>query len=108
MSSAALQVKLLQSELSDYEVSGRGVNEITGSYYPKAAEVIDTPWNLAAISDMTRPQAGIQPSKQMLDLAKCLGEARRLGSNDCQIRKLQAEVFHLIKRVSALEQYLQE
>ena len=106
MSAAALQVKLLQRLLSTCVKRGVGLKSIARDYYPKAAEYTETPWLLAALSDKKHPQVGIEPSEQLSALAKCLGEVRRRAVDDSSMRKLQAEVFHLLKPVSAFDERL--
>lgn len=55
MTSAALQVKALQHELSERAAQTQGLEGLALSFFPKAAEVISTPWTLAAIFDFAYP-----------------------------------------------------
>jgi 2-polyprenyl-6-methoxyphenol hydroxylase-like FAD-dependent oxidoreductase len=56
MSSAALQVKELQQLLRERATASQGLAGLAQSFFPKAAEIIATPWTLAANQDLVYPQ----------------------------------------------------
>jgi 2-polyprenyl-6-methoxyphenol hydroxylase-like FAD-dependent oxidoreductase len=67
MSAAALQVQALQRVLRTRATGGEGLAGLARAFFPQAAEVIRTPWTLAASRDLAYPQTqGERPA----DLAK--------------------------------------
>ena len=56
MSSAALQVRVLQEVLAERAKDGRGLEGLASAFFPKAAEVIVTPWVIAANQDFAFPK----------------------------------------------------
>jgi alpha/beta hydrolase fold len=56
MSSAALQVMALQDLLTERVDDSHGLDGLAPAFFPRAAEVIATPWALAAASDFAYPQ----------------------------------------------------
>src|SRR5262245_6698055 len=63
MSSAALQVQALQQLLSEQATAAQGLAGLKQAFFPKAAEIIITPWTLAATQDWAYPQTqGARPA----------------------------------------------
>ena len=56
MSSAALQVQALQQVLTERAAGPRGLDGLALAFFPKAAEIIATPWALAAGRDFAYPE----------------------------------------------------
>src|SRR5262249_50674568 len=102
MSAAALQASLLGEILSEYRSQARGLDGIAGAFYSKVAEFNGTPWNLAAGFDFAFPQVrGERPADAEVR-ARYLAMLDQLQTQDPEIRRLMAEVFHLVRPLSAL------
>jgi 2-polyprenyl-6-methoxyphenol hydroxylase-like FAD-dependent oxidoreductase len=102
MSAAALQVDALRKLLTRRAVESRGLDGLALEFFPEAAQVIATPWALAAAQDFAYPETkGIRP-KNMQESARYLAEVGRLAVEDIDVRRLVTEVFHLVKPLSAL------
>ena len=74
----------------------------TFAFFPEAATLIETPWALAAVPDLAHPKAeGERPEdlKQRLAFSEALNH---LAAEDPAVHKLLAEVLHLLKPRSAL------
>jgi len=68
----------------------------------KAAEFNGTPWNLAAGFDFAFPQVrGERPADAEVR-ARYFATLDQLQTQDPEIRRLMAEVFHLVRPLSAL------
>jgi 2-polyprenyl-6-methoxyphenol hydroxylase-like FAD-dependent oxidoreductase len=76
MSSAALQVKALQQLLTERATEVQGLADLAQFFFPKAAEIIATPWTLAATQDWAYPQTRELPVDGMMGLTQ-LGTHRR-------------------------------
>lgn len=74
MSSAAGQIRGLQSVLADRAQSGRGLDGVALEFFPVAAEWVRGPWILAAMTDFQNPNCtGDFPDEDLPDLM-LLGE----------------------------------
>jgi 2-polyprenyl-6-methoxyphenol hydroxylase-like FAD-dependent oxidoreductase len=74
---------------------------LSAAYFARCAELIDAPWQLAAIPDLAFSETrGDRPA----DLDQQLKRGRALlalAAEDPEVHKLQMEVFHLLKPRSA-------
>ncbi|MBV8335114.1 MAG: squalene monooxygenase, partial [Alphaproteobacteria bacterium] len=72
-------------------------------FFAESATIIETPWALAAIPDYAVPETeGQRPGdlEQTLEFGEALVQ---LAAKDAAVHKLWAEVLHLLKPRSALE-----
>jgi 2-polyprenyl-6-methoxyphenol hydroxylase-like FAD-dependent oxidoreductase len=103
MTSGALQAQALQ-DLLNVRAAGRAaqLDGLQREFFRKAAEVVETPWMLAAHSDFAYPQTkGDRPSNlNEGDLYMSAVEA--LSADDIEIQRLIWEVFSLAKPLSTL------
>jgi hypothetical protein len=75
---------------------------LAAAFFPKAAEVISTPWTLAANFDFAYPQTVGKRPPAMEEGARYFVALDALQVEDPQVQRLLVEVFQLIKPLSAL------
>jgi len=102
MSSAALQARTLGTILEERVNSAQGLDGIAAVFFPKAAEVISTPWTLAANFDFAFPQTtGARPPMPS-EILRYFLTLDALTAEDIAIHKIMVEVFGLGRPWSAL------
>jgi 2-polyprenyl-6-methoxyphenol hydroxylase-like FAD-dependent oxidoreductase len=102
MSSAALQVKALQQLLNERVEQSQGLERLALAFFLRAAEVIVTPWTLAATFDFLYPQTcGTRPLNLTAN-AQYLATANAIAADDIKVQRLLAEVIALAKPLAAL------
>ncbi len=99
MSSAALQVRALQQLLSERAAGSRaeGLAKLGAAYFPKAAEVIASPWILAASSDFAYPQTTGERPPNMEEGARYFAALDSIVTEDPAVHRLLVEVFQLAR-----------
>jgi 2-polyprenyl-6-methoxyphenol hydroxylase-like FAD-dependent oxidoreductase len=102
MSSAALQAGALQCILAERAGEKRGTKGLAHEFFPKAAEVINTPWALAAGGDLAFPQTQGERPPNAAETAAYFASLDHLCAEDPDALLLGAEVFNLVKPISAL------
>lgn len=102
MTSASLQAHALQTILCDRATNGGGIGGLAGTFFPKAAEVISTPWILAANFDFAYPQTRGERPPAMEEGARYFVALDALQVEDIEVQRLIVEVFQLVKPLSAL------
>ena len=102
MSSAALQVKALQQLLTERVAGSQGLEELALTFFPKAAEVIATPWTLAAGFDFAYPQTRGERPPDMEENAQYFAALYALTGEDWEVYQLVTEVFQLAKPLPVL------
>jgi 2-polyprenyl-6-methoxyphenol hydroxylase-like FAD-dependent oxidoreductase len=102
MSSAALQVKALQQLLNERAEQSQGLEKMALAFFSRAAEVIVTPWTLAATFDFLYPQTcGTRPPNLSAN-AQYLAAANAVAADDIEVQRLLAEVIALAKSFAVL------
>jgi 2-polyprenyl-6-methoxyphenol hydroxylase-like FAD-dependent oxidoreductase len=104
MSSAALQVQALQQVLAERATEPRGLDGLACSFFPKAAEIIDTPWALAAGQDLAYPQTRGDRPENLEERAQYFADLDALTTDDIEVHQLLTEVYNLVKPLSALDE----
>jgi hypothetical protein len=104
MTSAALQTFALQEILGQRRAQSRGLERLAREFFAKAAEVIATPWALAAAFDFAYPQTRGERPAGMSEGARYFAALDSLQSEDRDIQRLILEVFQLMKPLSALSE----
>jgi 2-polyprenyl-6-methoxyphenol hydroxylase-like FAD-dependent oxidoreductase len=102
MSTAAQQVSALQELLEARAGAGRSLDGLAKEFFAKAAEVLMTPWMLAASQDLAFPKTkGERPpnAEQGARYFRALGE---LAAEDVEVHRLVIEVFNLVHPISKL------
>jgi 2-polyprenyl-6-methoxyphenol hydroxylase-like FAD-dependent oxidoreductase len=102
MSVAALQVRVLQQLLAERGAESRGLEGLALAFFPKAAEVILTPWILAVGQDLAYPQTQGERPPNMAENAQYFAALNALAIEDLEVHKLLGEVFQLAKPLSVL------
>jgi 2-polyprenyl-6-methoxyphenol hydroxylase-like FAD-dependent oxidoreductase len=104
MSSAALQVQALQKLLAARAIGPRGLDGLALAFFPKAAEIIETPWALAAGRDFAYPRTAGQRPADLEDSTQYFADVDALTADDLEIQRLVVEVLNLAKPLSALQE----
>lgn len=102
MSVAALQVRVLQQLLAERGAKSHGLDGVALAFFPKAAEVILTPWTLAVGQDLAYPQTTGERPPNMVESAQYFAALNVLAIEDFEVHKLLGEVFQLAKPLSVL------
>jgi len=104
MSSAALQVKALQQLLTERATGVQGLADLAQSFFPKAADIIATPWTLAAAQDWAYPQTQGERPANLEEDAQYFAALDALTAEDVEVYRLMVDVFNLVKPLSALHE----
>jgi len=104
MSSAALQVQALQHLLTERAAQAQGLAELAQSFFPKAAEIIFTPWTLAALQDFPYPQTQGERLADLEEEGQYFAAVDALTTEDVEVHRLMVEVLNLMKPLSALRE----
>lgn len=104
MTAAALQVKALQQVLAERVAQTPGIEGIAFSFFPRAAQIITTPWALAAIFDFSYPQTRGTRPPDLKENARYVKAVNALTTKDEQAHRLLLEVFQLTKPLAALQE----
>lgn len=104
MSSAALQVKALQEMLAERAKAGQGPEGLAPAFFPKAAEVIVTPWVIAANQDFAFPKTRGERPPDYEEGVRYFAAVDALTADDIEVQRLLIEVFNLAKPLSALNE----
>jgi hypothetical protein len=94
-----LQVRALQQLLGE-RVSGTPANGLEGlglAFFPKAAEVIASPWFLAAASDFAYPQTIGERPPNMEDGGRYFAALDSIVAEDPAVHRILVEVFQLAR-----------
>jgi 2-polyprenyl-6-methoxyphenol hydroxylase-like FAD-dependent oxidoreductase len=102
MSSAALQARALGAVLDERTNAPRGLDGIAAEFFPKAADVISTPWTLAANFDFAFPQTTGTRSPMPSEILRYFLTLDALTCEDIAIHKIMVEVFGLARPLSSL------
>jgi 2-polyprenyl-6-methoxyphenol hydroxylase-like FAD-dependent oxidoreductase len=99
MSSAALQVRALQQVLQERAAGSQPdpLSSLGTTFFPKAAEVIASPWILAASSDFAYPQTTGERPPSMEDGARYFAALDSIVTDDAEVHRLLVEVFQLAR-----------
>lgn len=102
MSSAALQAQALQQLLSEQAAAAQGLAGLAQAFFPQAAEIIVTPWTLAATQDWAyRQTQGVRPA-DLDEGARYFAAVDALTAEDVEVHRPMVDVFNLVKPLSAL------
>ena len=102
MSSAALQVRELKELLTRRADGAHGLDGLAPEFFAKAAEVILTPWTLAAGSDFAFPQTTGERPANFAEGARYFAALEAIAVEDLDVRRLIVEVFQLAQPLTAL------
>jgi hypothetical protein len=94
----------LQQVLAEREPGSRGLDRLALSFFQKAAEIIETPWNLAAGRDFAYPQTQGQRPADLEESAQYFADVDALTTEDLEVQRLVSEVLNLAKPLSALRE----
>ncbi len=102
ISSAALQVQALEKILLERRTLSYGLTGLPAEFFAKAAEVIDSPWTIAANLDFAYPKTKGERPSNLRESARYFSALNAIGAEDIDIQRLVSEVFHLSVPLSAL------
>jgi 2-polyprenyl-6-methoxyphenol hydroxylase-like FAD-dependent oxidoreductase len=104
MSSAALQVQALQQLLTERGGVPRGLDGLAPAFFARAAEIVETPWTLAASQDFAYPGTQGQRPADLEERAQYFADVDALTAEDLEVQRLMVEVLNLVKPLSALRE----
>ena len=104
MSSAALQVQALQNLLNERGQGTRRLDGLAPTFFAQVAEVVSTPWTLAANFDFAYPQTTGERPRDLEERAQYFMALEALCAKDVQVHILVTEVINLAKPLSALSE----
>ena len=104
MSSAALQTNALQQLLAGRVAESQGLDGLGLAFFPKAAEVIATPWALAASFDFAYSKTRGSRPPDLEESIQYLAALDALVAEDVEVQRLVSEVFQLAKPLSTLRE----
>jgi 2-polyprenyl-6-methoxyphenol hydroxylase-like FAD-dependent oxidoreductase len=102
MSSAALQVRALGRLLEERTNTPQGIEGIAAEFFPRAAEVVSTPWTLAANFDFAYPQTTGTRSSMPAEIMRYFLALDALTAEDAEVQKTLIEVIGLARPMSTL------
>ncbi|MBV8454809.1 MAG: hypothetical protein JOZ29_21435 [Deltaproteobacteria bacterium] len=102
MSSAALQARALGRLLEERTNSSQGLEGIAAAFFPIAAQVINTPWTLAANLDFAFSQTTGTRSAMPREIVRYFLTLDALTAEDIELHKILVEVFGLARPLSTL------
>ena len=83
---------------------GEGLEGLAQSFFPKAAEIIVTPWTLAAKQDLAYPQTQGERPADLEKGARYFAALDALTADDVEVHRLVVNVLNLVKPLSALNE----
>jgi 2-polyprenyl-6-methoxyphenol hydroxylase-like FAD-dependent oxidoreductase len=104
MSSAALQAEAFQQVLAGREAGRKGLDGLALDFFPQAAEIIETPWNLAAGRDFAYAETQGQRPTDLEESSRYFADVDALTAQDLEVQRLVVEVLNLAKPLSALRE----
>ena len=104
MSSAALQVQALQQLLTERTTGAQGLVGLAQSFFPQAAEIIVTPWTLAANQDLAYPRMQGERPPDLEERTQYFMDVDALTAEDNEVYRLLFEVLNLAKPLSVLRE----
>jgi hypothetical protein len=100
MSSAALQAEALQELLNERAQAVARLEGLPQEFFARAAEVVSTPWALAANADFAYPQTKGERPKDLEEGARYFMALEALSAEDVKVQTLVAEVLNLVRPLS--------
>jgi 2-polyprenyl-6-methoxyphenol hydroxylase-like FAD-dependent oxidoreductase len=104
MSSAALQINELNKLLSAHAAASAGLDHLAAEFFPKAAQVIQSPWSLAGALDLAFPQTKGERPPDFAESTAYFGALDALTADDFEIGCLVTQVFQLAKPITVLQE----
>jgi 2-polyprenyl-6-methoxyphenol hydroxylase-like FAD-dependent oxidoreductase len=104
MSSAALQVQALQNLLKERAQGTGRLDCLAMTFFARVAEVVSTPWTLAANFDFAYPRTTGERPSDLKEWARYFMALEALCVEDVQVHILVMEVINLAKPLSALSE----
>ncbi|GAA4978398.1 hypothetical protein [Actinopolymorpha pittospori] len=98
MSVAALDALLLERLLREHD------GDLGGRYFPAAASLVDTPWNLTTAGDLQFAHVEGEPSPEMLEMEEYLQRYREVAVDDAVLAAALLRVFNLLDEPSRLSE----
>jgi len=104
MSSAALQVQALQQLLAERAAGAQGLDGLALSFFPPAAQIIETPWTLTSNQDLAYPRTHGERPADLEERVQYFMDVDALTAEDDEVYRLLIAVLNLAKPLSALRQ----
>ena len=104
MSSAALQVQALQQLLAERAAGAQGLDGLALSFFPPAAQIIETPWTLTSNQDLAYPRTHGERPADLEERVQYFMDVDALTAEDDEVYRLLIAVLNLAKPLSALRE----
>jgi 2-polyprenyl-6-methoxyphenol hydroxylase-like FAD-dependent oxidoreductase len=102
MSSAALQVQALHQLFNDRAANGYSLDGLALEFFPRAAQVIATPWGLAAAFDLAFPKTRGTRPPDMAETSQYFAAVNVLAAEDIEVQRILSEVLYLARPLTDL------
>ena len=100
---ACQEASLLLSLLSKHGAGKSSLAKLTREFLTKAEDLLIAPWGISAVPDFIYPQTRGARPKDLQKKLESMGALDLLASRDAHVCQLLAEVRHLLKPMSVLE-----
>jgi hypothetical protein len=97
-----LQADALAQILAERTCQPNGLDALAAAFFPKAAEVVSTPWVLAANFDFSYPQTTGERPEMTADRLRYFLILDALTAEDIEVQKTLSDVFNLVRPPSVL------
>ena len=104
MSSAALQVQAIQQILRERAAASQGLAGLAQAFFLQAAEIVLTPWTLAANQDLAYARTQGERPADFEEGAQYFAALDALTAEDIEVYRLLVEVFNLVKPLAAFHE----
>jgi len=104
MSAAALQVQAFQQLLRARVTASQGLDGLAQAFFAQAAEIIETPWTLAANQDFAYAQTQGDRPPDLEERTQYFMAVDALTAEDNEVYRLLFEVLNLAKPLSILRE----
>jgi 2-polyprenyl-6-methoxyphenol hydroxylase-like FAD-dependent oxidoreductase len=102
MSVAAMEAVILHRLLSQQRPQGERLPNLSAAFFAETAQLIDTPWWIAAVPDFIDPRTDGQRPADLMDTLRSLSALLKIAAEDPAIHQLFIEMQSLLKPRSAL------
>jgi len=104
MSVAAKEVAALKGLIASRASEADPLDGLAEAFFPLAAEVIETPWQVSALPDLAYPDARGQRPPDFAQRLQRSAALNRLSVPDAEVHQVLLEVRHLLKSHTALDE----
>jgi hypothetical protein len=101
---AVQEANALRRLLSVHAWQAKPLATVGRAFLAEAEAIIEAPWAISAIPDFIYPQTRGERPEDLEDRLKFQGALTRISTHDADVFELVAEVRHLLKPLSVLDE----